>query len=102
MPHFGAGKNEANLGSVAYPQKGREGQSRIIYCRRRYGQLLNQSQDVRERRSGPVTELQKHASDLAAHPADWMPWNYRNVLQKTDVTHSRTHHNCGDSHFGMP
>jgi transposase len=29
-----------------------------------------------------LTELQKHADELSAHPADWMPWNYRNTLLK--------------------
>ena len=24
-----------------------------------------------------LTELQRHARELAAHPAEWMPWNYR-------------------------
>jgi hypothetical protein len=28
-----------------------------------------------------LTELQKHAKDVAANPAQWMPWNYR---QATD------------------
>ncbi len=29
-----------------------------------------------------LTELQKHADALCAHPADWMPWNYQDTLQK--------------------
>ena len=33
-----------------------------------------------------VTELQKHADKLSAQPADWMPWNYRDMLQKTDAS----------------
>jgi len=24
--------------------------------------------------------LQRHARELAAHPAEWMPWNYRETL----------------------
>ncbi len=24
-----------------------------------------------------LTELQRHAQELAASPAEWMPWNYR-------------------------
>jgi transposase len=28
-----------------------------------------------------LTELQKHAGELAAAPADWMPWNYRRALE---------------------
>lgn len=29
-----------------------------------------------------LTQLLKHADELAAHPADWMPWNYRDTLQR--------------------
>jgi transposase len=29
-----------------------------------------------------LTELHKHATELSAHPADWMPWNYRDTLAK--------------------
>jgi hypothetical protein len=29
-----------------------------------------------------LTELQKHADELCAYPADWMPWNYRDTLLK--------------------
>jgi transposase len=32
-----------------------------------------------------LTELQKHAEELPLHPADWMPWNYRNPLQKHGI-----------------
>ena len=28
-----------------------------------------------------LTQLQRHAEDLAARPEDWMPWNYRNELR---------------------
>jgi transposase len=27
-----------------------------------------------------LTELQRHARELAANPAQWMPWNYREAL----------------------
>ena len=27
-----------------------------------------------------LTELKRHAEDLARNPAEWMPWNYRNPL----------------------
>jgi hypothetical protein len=27
-----------------------------------------------------MTELERHAEELSAHPQDWMPWNYRNTL----------------------
>jgi len=27
-----------------------------------------------------LTELQRHAGELAANPAQWMPWNYREQL----------------------
>ncbi len=29
-----------------------------------------------------LTQLHKHADELSAHPADWMPWNYRDTLLK--------------------
>jgi len=29
-----------------------------------------------------LTELQKHAKELAKNPAGWMPWNYRQTLQQ--------------------
>jgi transposase len=32
-----------------------------------------------------LTELQRHARELAACPAEWMPWNYRETLARTDV-----------------
>jgi transposase len=30
-----------------------------------------------------LAELQRHARQLAANPAEWMPWNYRETLQRT-------------------
>jgi hypothetical protein len=32
-----------------------------------------------------LTELQRHARELAAHPAEWMPWNYRQTLDRAGV-----------------
>lgn len=29
-----------------------------------------------------LVELQRHAAELAASPADWMPWNYRETMAK--------------------
>ena len=29
-----------------------------------------------------LTELQKHADELAANPAEWMPWSYRATLER--------------------
>ena len=29
-----------------------------------------------------LTELQKHGEELAQNPAEWMPWNYRQTLQR--------------------
>ena len=29
-----------------------------------------------------LTELQRHSEDLAAKPAEWMPWNYRETLER--------------------
>jgi transposase len=30
-----------------------------------------------------LSELQRHAEELASQPAEWMPWNYRQTLQRT-------------------
>ena len=30
-----------------------------------------------------LTELQRHAQELAAQPAEWMPWNYRETLERS-------------------
>jgi transposase len=29
-----------------------------------------------------LTELQRHAQKLAAKPAEWMPWNYRETVAR--------------------
>jgi hypothetical protein len=29
-----------------------------------------------------LTELQRHAQELAAKPAEWMPWNHRETLER--------------------
>ena len=29
-----------------------------------------------------LTELQRHAQELAAHPAHWMPWAYRANVER--------------------
>ena len=33
-----------------------------------------------------LTDLQKHANELSSHPDRWMPWNYRDTLQRTDAS----------------
>jgi hypothetical protein len=37
-----------------------------------------------------LTELQKHASELAKNPAAWMPWNYRETLKQTGISQPPT------------
>jgi hypothetical protein len=32
-----------------------------------------------------LTELQRHAQELAANPASWMPWSYRETLGRAGV-----------------
>ena len=32
-----------------------------------------------------LTELQRHASELAAAPAEWMPWTYRETIERGGV-----------------
>jgi hypothetical protein len=29
-----------------------------------------------------LTELQRHAHELAANPSEWMPWTYRETLAR--------------------
>jgi transposase len=36
-----------------------------------------------------LTELQKHAQELARNPAAWMPWNYRQTLAPADTSDHR-------------
>ena len=31
-----------------------------------------------------LTELQRHAEELKRSPSEWMPWNYRETLQRVD------------------
>jgi hypothetical protein len=33
-----------------------------------------------------LTELQKHAAELAQNAAAWMPWNYRETLQQAGTS----------------
>ena len=32
-----------------------------------------------------LTELQRHATELKSKPADWMPWNYRDTIERANV-----------------
>jgi hypothetical protein len=32
-----------------------------------------------------LAELKRHSRELAATPAEWMPWNYRETLQRAEV-----------------
>jgi hypothetical protein len=29
-----------------------------------------------------LTELQRHAEDVSRNPKDWMPWNYRETIER--------------------
>ena len=39
-----------------------------------------------------LTELVKQANELSSHPERWMPWNYCQTRQETDLTHSQSCH----------
>jgi len=39
-----------------------------------------------------LTELQKHATESSSQPDRWMPWNYRQMLQETDVARAQNCH----------
>ena len=32
-----------------------------------------------------LTELQKHVKELSSDPDSWMPWNHRDMLQRTNA-----------------
>jgi len=32
-----------------------------------------------------LTELQRHAQELTAKPAEWLPWNYRQAIERAGV-----------------
>lgn len=32
-----------------------------------------------------LTELQHHADELKDNPSRWMPWNYRDTLERADA-----------------
>ena len=32
-----------------------------------------------------LTELQRHAQELVDNPTDWMPWNYRQAVERAGV-----------------
>ncbi|OQA02270.1 MAG: hypothetical protein BWY71_00071 [Planctomycetes bacterium ADurb.Bin412] len=34
-----------------------------------------------------LTQVQKHAGEVSPHPDCWLPWNYRQTLQKTTIPH---------------
>jgi transposase len=44
--------------------------------------LIHTCQMCRANSFDYLTELQRHARELAASPAEWMPWNYRETLAR--------------------
>jgi hypothetical protein len=55
-------------------------------------QYLHADMALKEQALAPsldyLTELQKHAGELAARPQDWMPWDYRQSLHRPDLQKS--------------
>jgi predicted nucleic acid-binding Zn-ribbon protein len=48
-----------------------------------------------------LTELERHAEELAANPGNWMPWNYRETLEEmgdvqtpVEESHPRDRHDA--------
>jgi transposase len=39
-----------------------------------------------------LSELQRHAEELTSQPAEWMPWNYRETLQRTAANRASGEH----------
>ena len=37
-----------------------------------------------------LTELLRHADELSSHPQQWMPWNYREMLDLSGTTTDAT------------
>jgi len=35
-----------------------------------------------------LTELERHADEVSLNPQDWMPWNYRQTLDRTAAGHT--------------
>jgi hypothetical protein len=35
-----------------------------------------------------LTQLQRHADELKKNPSQWMPWNYRDALERAPAIHS--------------
>ncbi len=44
-----------------------------------------------------LTELQRHADELASNPQDWMPWNYRETLEGIEYAQTPSEENHQDS-----
>ena len=50
-------------------------------------ELFEQVQDqLRRQRFDYLTELQRHSVDLVRNPPEWMPWNYRETLQRVSAS----------------
>jgi transposase len=49
-----------------------------------YMSLIYTAQLAGENPFDYLTVLMKHASEVAEHPADWMPWNYRVTMTRGD------------------
>jgi transposase len=45
-----------------------------------YMSLIHTCELCRENPSNYLTQLMRHSDNVAAHPADWMPWNYQAPL----------------------
>jgi hypothetical protein len=45
-----------------------------------YMSLIHTCELCRENPSDYLTQLMRHPDEVAAHPQDWMPWNYRATL----------------------
>ncbi len=37
-----------------------------------------------------LTELQRHRRELFQRPSEWMPWNYRNMLERGTASAAST------------
>ena len=48
-----------------------------------YMSLIHTCQQCGANSFDDLSEVQRHAEELASQPVEWMPWNYRETLQRT-------------------
>jgi hypothetical protein len=52
--------------------------------------LIHTSELVQANPFDYLTELQKHAKDVRSNPSEWMPWNYRESIDRIEMAPSKS------------